>query len=90
MSGTLPLPKGMRPLLLDILAIGYPGDYAQARLSNAPDAAIAWQVQSMLDDYADFSARFAFVANDNNADDPDPDDATGVANDNGWRGLEAS
>jgi hypothetical protein len=84
---TLPLPEGMRAKLLDILAIGYPGDYAQNRLSNAPDAAIAWQAQSMLEDYSSYEAREA--ANDNLDNGPDPDDATGVAN-NGWRGLEAS
>jgi hypothetical protein len=57
----LPLPAGMRDLLLQILALGYPAGYAQTRLSNAPDAAIAWQVQSCLDDYADHAARQAFT-----------------------------
>jgi hypothetical protein len=52
MHTTLPLPHGMRALLLDVLALAYPAGAAQARLHNAPDAAVAWQVQSMLDDHA--------------------------------------
>jgi hypothetical protein len=55
-----PLPAGMRPLLLALLSLGYDAGDAQARLGNAPDSAIAWQVQSMLDDYADYAARAAF------------------------------
>ncbi len=55
-----PLPTGARALLLGFLALVYsPGD-AQARLGNAPDAAIAWQVQSALDDFADYAARAAY------------------------------
>jgi hypothetical protein len=57
----LPLPAGMRAHLLAALALGYPAAAAQARLSNAPDAAIAWQVQSMLGDYADYAARCDFA-----------------------------
>ncbi len=55
------MPAGMRAHLLAILALGYQPGAAQTRLGNAPDAAIAWQVQSMLDDYADPAAG----ANDN-------------------------
>jgi hypothetical protein len=51
-----PLPAGMRDLLLAILALAYPAGYAQTRLHNQHDAAIAWQVQSCLDEYADYSA----------------------------------
>jgi len=61
----LPLSPAMRRLLLDLLRLGYAPDDAQANLAHAPDAAVAWQVQSMLDDYADFSA--FLVANDNEA-----------------------
>jgi hypothetical protein len=57
----LPLPSGMRSHLLAILAIRYPANFPQTRLGNAPNAAIAWQVQSMLDDYADAGARFALA-----------------------------
>lgn len=46
------LPNGMREVLLQVLAIGYPPNTPQTRLSNAPDSIIAWQVQSMLDDFA--------------------------------------
>jgi len=49
----LPLPTGMRPLLLDLLSKGYPSGALQTLLGNAPDAVVAWQVQSLLDDYAD-------------------------------------
>jgi hypothetical protein len=59
----LPLPSGTRRLLLDFLAAVYPAGCAQARLTGQPDAAIAWQVQSALDDFADFSA-FVAAAND--------------------------
>lgn len=59
----LPLPTGARRLLLDFLAAVYPANSAQARLSNQPDGAIAWQVQSALDDHADYSA-FVVAAND--------------------------
>ncbi len=52
----LPLPAGARELLLQLLDIGYRAGMPQTRLRNAPDAAIAWQVQSMLDDYADHAA----------------------------------
>jgi hypothetical protein len=55
-----PLPAGMRAHLLAILDLGYPAGFPQTRLSNAPDGAIAWQVQSMLDDYSDYAAREAF------------------------------
>jgi hypothetical protein len=79
-----PLPDGMRAKLLEILALAYPPGAAQARLAAAPDAAIAWQTQSMLDDFADAAARLAFVANDNDdGPGPDPDDARG------FRGLAA-
>jgi hypothetical protein len=57
----LPLPFGMRAPLLQLLSLGYPAGAAQTRLDNAPDAAIAWQVQSMLDDYADYATRAAFA-----------------------------
>lgn len=57
----LPLSPAMRRLLLELLSLGYAPDDAQANLAGAPDAAIAWQVQSMLDDYADYAA---FPAND--------------------------
>lgn len=60
----LPLSPAMRRLLLDLLSLGYEPDDAQANLRHAPDAAIAWQVQSMLDDYADYAAR---LANDDHA-----------------------
>lgn len=52
----LPLPTGTRDLLLAFLAAVYPANSAQTRLGNAPDGAIAWQVQSALDDFSDFSA----------------------------------
>lgn len=55
MAPLLPLPAGMRGLLLDVLAVGYPVGAAQTRMGNASDSAIAWQVQSMLDDHADFN-----------------------------------
>jgi hypothetical protein len=57
---TIPLPVGMRALLLDALDLGYPHGAAQRGLGNASDAAIAWQCQSMLDDYADATSLFAF------------------------------
>jgi hypothetical protein len=58
----LPLSPAMRRLLLELLSLGYaPGD-AQANLAAAPDAAVAWQVQSMLDDFADYQA--LLIAND--------------------------
>lgn len=59
----LPLPAGTRRLLLDFLAAVYPPNAAQTRLGNQPDAAIAWQVMSALDDFADYSA-FVVAAND--------------------------
>ena len=59
-----PLPPGMRARLLEILAIGYACNCSQTRLGNAPDSAIAWQVQSMLDDYSDYGARRDFSVND--------------------------
>ncbi len=62
---TLPLPAAMRRLLLELLSHGYPADAAQANLRDAADGAIAWQVQSMLDDYADVRAFAAPVSNDN-------------------------
>ncbi len=52
----LPLSPAMRRLLLELLRLGYAPDDAQANLGDAPDAAVAWQVQSMLDDYADYAA----------------------------------
>lgn len=58
---TRKLPAAMRRLLLDALTLGYPLGAAQSRLDNAPDAAVAWQTQSMLDDYADFDARMSFA-----------------------------
>lgn len=51
-----PLPANTRELLLAFLAAVYPPDCAQARLSNAPDGEIAWQCQSALDDFADYTA----------------------------------
>lgn len=60
----LPLPTGTRRLLLDFLAAVYPAHSAQTRLGNQPDAAIAWQAQSALDDFADHAA-FVVAANDN-------------------------
>jgi hypothetical protein len=77
-----PLPTGMRAHLLAILDLGYPSDAQQTRLGTAPDAAIAWMAQSMLDDYADYAA----FANDNEPEGPDPDDDRMTG---GWRGLEA-
>lgn len=59
-DGIAPLPAGMRSALLHVLAIAYPKNAAQRRLGNAPDAAIAWTVQSALDDFADFTALEAF------------------------------
>ena len=59
-----PLPPGMRARLLEILAIGYACNCSQTRLGNAPDAAIAWQVQSMLDDFADYEAKRAWNLDD--------------------------
>jgi len=59
-EATLPLPAGMRGLLLSILDLAYPNGAAQRRLSNAPDSAIAFQVQSTLDDYSDATSLFAF------------------------------
>jgi hypothetical protein len=72
-----PLPAGVRVHLLAILALGYPAGARQTQLGNAPDAVIAWQAQSMLDDYAAY-------ANDNTDPSPDPSDRwmsiqTGVA-----------
>lgn len=67
----LPLSPAMRRLLLELLSLGYAPDDAQANLGRVPDAAIAWQCQSMLDDYADHAALRA--AND---------DAMAPANDN--------
>lgn len=61
----LPLSPAMRRLLLELLSLGYEPEDKQANLHDAPDAAIAWQVQSMLDDYADYQA--LLVANDNQA-----------------------
>lgn len=55
MEAFTPLPTGARELLLRFLDLAYqdwPG-CAQTNLHNAPDAAIAWQVQSALDDFAD-------------------------------------
>ena len=60
-DGPLPLPKGGRELLLSFLSLAYPPQFAQARLHGAPDAAIAWQVQSCLDEFADYRARDAYV-----------------------------
>ena len=45
------MPTGLRAALLVALALAYPADAAQAHMDNAPDRAIAWQVQSMLDDF---------------------------------------
>lgn len=45
------MPTGLRNVLLAALALAYPADAAQAHMDNSPDAAIAWQVQSMLDDH---------------------------------------
>jgi hypothetical protein len=61
-TAPLPLPIGMRTLLLAVLTAGYPSGAAQTRLSNASDGAIAWQCQSMLDDYSDHGALQAFQA----------------------------
>jgi hypothetical protein len=61
-SERLPLPAGTRRMLLDFLAACYEPTDAQARLANAPDAAIAWQAQSALDDFADFQALAAYQA----------------------------
>jgi hypothetical protein len=58
---TAPLPAGMRDLLLGVLAIAYPDGAAQRRLSNAEDSAVAWQVQSALDDYSDATSALAFA-----------------------------
>ena len=57
---TSPLPAKMRSLLLQVLDLGYRPGSPQTLLSNAPDGAIAWQVQSMLDEYADYAERRAF------------------------------
>lgn len=54
------LRPGMRPLLLELLRIAYPAAAPQARLSNAPDGAVAWMTQSMLDDHADYDALKTF------------------------------
>jgi hypothetical protein len=77
-----PLPHGMRDLLLNLLTLAYPKGAPQTRLSDAPDGTIAWQVQSMLDDFADADCRRAAAANDNSDDSPDPDDgwARAIAN----------
>lgn len=53
---TQALPAGARDHLLAFLAAVYPANTPQTRLSNAPDAAIAWQCQSALDDFADHAA----------------------------------
>lgn len=52
------LPNGARELLLRFLDLAYQEwpHCAQTNLHNAPDGAIAWQVQSALDDFADFSS----------------------------------
>jgi hypothetical protein len=50
---TEPLPSGARPLLLALLDLAYPGGSPQRQLQDAPDGAIAWQVQSLLDDFSD-------------------------------------
>ena len=60
MNTAHPLPAGMRKLLLDVLALAYPAGAPQTRLSNAPDGAIAWQCQSMLDDFADHTVLQTF------------------------------
>lgn len=78
-ADVLPLPAPMRRLLLDLLSLGYPAGAAQANLGTAPDGAVAWQVQSMLDDYADHSA-FAHEAPASN--DNDIVFVSGAANDN--------
>ncbi len=61
MEQTTKLRPGMRPLLLELLRLAYPAHAAQARMSNAPDGAVAWQVQSMLDDFASSDERAAFA-----------------------------
>lgn len=55
---------GMRPLLLELLRLAYPAGAAQTRLSNATDGAVAWQVQSCLDDFASYDDRRAFTIAD--------------------------
>jgi hypothetical protein len=80
-----PLPTGMRDRLLAILELGYPANAPQARLGNAPDAAIAWQVQSMLDEYADPDG----FANDNSEHSPDPDNLRALHCDDRWTGDAA-
>ena len=60
MDAILPLPTGMRAKLLECLTLAYPAGAPQTRLSNAPDAAVAWMAQSMLDDFADYSALQTF------------------------------
>ena len=55
-----PLPPKMRSLLLQVLDLGYLAGAPQTLLSNAPDGAVAWQVQSMLDGYAEYAEREAF------------------------------
>jgi hypothetical protein len=59
-EATIPLPHGMRALLLDVLDLAYPNGAAQRRLGNAPDSAIAFQVQSALDDFSDATSLLAF------------------------------
>jgi hypothetical protein len=59
-EATRPLPQGMRRHLLAILKLGYHNGAAQRRLGNASDAALAWQCQSMLDDYSDATSLLAF------------------------------
>ena len=51
-----PMPPRLRWLLLEALDAAYPEGAPQRQLRDAPDAAVAWQVQSCLDDYADFGA----------------------------------
>lgn len=53
-DGARRMPPGLRTLLLNVLALGYPAEAAQAHLGNTSDGRIAWQVQGMLDDYADY------------------------------------
>lgn len=45
----------LRAALLRVLDLGYPEGSAQRTLDGEPDGAIAWQVQSLLDDYADYT-----------------------------------
>lgn len=51
-----PMSPDLRAALLRVLDLGgYPEGSAQRQLHDQPDGAIAWQVQSLLDDWSDYT-----------------------------------